>query len=76
VHAFTRGKGTVIASTSVDVFAFGIMCFELLTRRPFYKKGLAGKEVGEMLAGLKRLPHEDMAPDTERKLGTLKKCAF
>lgn len=75
VHAFTQGRSTVCADASVDAFAFGIMCFELLTRRPFYGKGLSGREVGEMLAGLKPLPHEQMSHETEQKLGTLKQCA-
>ena len=52
VAAFQRGKSTSNADTAVDVFAFGIMCYELLTRAPYYPSGVNGQEVGEMLAGL------------------------
>jgi hypothetical protein len=76
VHAFTSGLKVVVADTAVDVFAFGIMCFELLTRRPYYSKGLTGSEVGDMLAGSQRLPHERLSPGAERQLGTLKTFAL
>ena len=75
VLAFTQGRSTVCAATCVDTFAFGIMCFELLARRPYYSKGLSGQQVGEMLAGLQPLPHERLSADTEEKLGALKQCA-
>jgi hypothetical protein len=75
VAAFIAGRRDVVADTAVDTFAFGIMCFELLTRAPFYPEGLRGSDVGDMLAGRRPLPHESMAPEVERKLGTLKQCA-
>ena len=75
VAAFVNGKRAVVADSAVDTFAFGIMCYELLTRAPFYPKGLSGADVGDMLAGRREMPHETMSVDTERKLGTLKRCA-
>ena len=75
VAAFVNGKRAVVADSAVDTFAFGIMCYELLTRTPFYPKGLSGADVGDMLAGRREMPHETMSVDTERKLGTLKRCA-
>lgn len=75
VQAFTRGREAVVADTAVDMFAFGIMCFELLTRRPYYPKECSGQEVGEMLSGSRRLPHESMDDATARRLGVLRSCA-
>lgn len=76
VQAFLRGRETVVADTAVDVFAFGIMCFELLTRRQYYPKEVSGQEVGEMLSGSRRLPHESMDDATARRLGVLGSCAL
>jgi serine/threonine protein kinase len=76
VAAFQQGRSTSIADTAVDVFAFGIMCYELLTRAPYYPSGVNGQEVGEMLAGNKLLPHETMSETNSRRLGVLRECAF
>ena len=76
VAAFTSGKRAVFADTAVDTFAFGVMCFELLTRKPFYPKGLSGSDVGEMLAGLQPMPHEELSAEADRQLGALKRCAL
>lgn len=76
VAAFTGGKASVVADTAVDIFAFGIICYEVLTRQPYYMKGLTGSDVGDMLAGLQPLPHEQMLPTTERALGSLKRYAL
>jgi hypothetical protein len=76
VAAFQQGKHSVIADSAVDVFAFGIMCYELLTRSAYYPSGVSGQAVGEMLAGNKKLPHEVMSETTAKKLGILKECAL
>lgn len=75
VAAFQRGKSQCSADTAVDVFAFGIMCYELLTRAPYYLDGVNGQEVGEMLAGNKQLPHETMSETNSKRLGVLRGCA-
>lgn len=76
VAAFQQGKSTSKADTAVDVFAFGIMCYELLTRAPYYPGGVNGQEVGEMLAGNKQLPHENMSDTSARRLGVLRGYAL
>jgi serine/threonine protein kinase len=75
VHSWTSGKNTVNSDTAADIFALGVMCFELLTRAPYYPKGSTAKDVGEMLAGLRPLPHENLSETTSKRLGVLKECA-
>lgn len=49
VQAFRRGDSTCSADPAADVWAFGMICFELLTHQPFYGAFCSSKSVMELL---------------------------
>lgn len=65
------------ADHSVDLFAFGIICYELLTGMPYYPTGVTTSGAGAMLTGRALLPHESLSiEEGTAKLGTLRGYAL
>ena len=71
-----RGERTVIANATVDVWALGVMAFELLTRSRVFPPGTR-QLVEETMLGKHLLPWEDTADPEHgvnmRRLGWMKK---
>ena len=64
IRAFRRGAETVKAHPSVDVWAFGMICFELLTHKPFYDIGTTADDVMDVLDSSSLLSSErELDPD-------------
>ena len=64
IRAFRRGEETVTAHPAVDVWAFGMMCFELLTHQPFYDVGTTADDVLDVLDSSSLLISEkELDPD-------------
>ena len=57
IRAFRRGDRRFVADPSADVWAFGMICFELLTHQEFYSDSNA-HEVVELLDSERLLPTE------------------
>ena len=58
IRTFRRGEETVTAHPSVDVWAFGMICFELLTHQKFYGVGKTADDVLALLESDELLPSE------------------
>ena len=58
IQQFQRGEETVTAHPAVDVWAFGVNCFELLTHHKFYGDGTTADEVLALLGSDQLLPSE------------------
>lgn len=69
IIAFKAGQEMCTASEAVDLFAFGVLCYELLTGVPYYPLDTTTSGAGQMLAGLAPLPHEVVGARAE--LGSL-----
>lgn len=64
-QARDRKAETVAADTSTDIWAFGIMGYELLTGKPAFPPGLPRGTIRRMLLGKAPLPWEDHANSSE-----------
>ena len=69
VLAQKRGAGAVTTAAAADVWALGVLAFELLSGRRTFSPGTPEKEIREMLAGSRELPWEREDP---KQLRTLK----
>ena len=61
IRAYRRGDKRFAADPSADVWAFGMICFELLTHQEFYGQSDA-HEVMELLDSSRPLPTEQELP--------------
>ena len=67
IKAFRRGDETVKVHPAVDVWAFGVICFELLTNQKFYGEGSTAGDVMALLDSDGPLPVEKgLEPRVER----------
>jgi serine/threonine protein kinase len=75
LHAFENGEKTILASPALDIWAIGVIAYELLTDRPVFDRYTSREEVISQLVGRKPLPWEDHATKEEslRKLRMLKR---
>lgn len=75
VAAFEAKELTVGVDSAVDMWALGIMAYELLTDAPVFKRDSTKKDIQDRLSGRAPLPWED--PETKdsslRKLRMLKR---
>ena len=71
-QAAERGDPTIVADAASDMWALGVMAFELLTSRPVFRSRSASRDtVWAQLCGREALPWEDGAPEQAEKLSQL-----
>ena len=58
IQGFRSGEESCTADPAVDVWAFGMICFELLTYQKFYGVGTTADEVMRWLTSGELLPSE------------------
>ena len=72
-QALERGNHTITADAAADVWALGVMAFELLTGEPVFPPFVTSREaVWAQLCGRQALPWEDGAPGQAAKLAQLR----
>lgn len=59
IHAVERKERQVIADPAIDMWAIGVIAFELLTRARVFPARLTRSEVRDQIAGRAPLPWED-----------------
>ena len=64
-------KATVTAHPSQDVWAIGVIAFEMMSGEPLFPLGSTSEQVQQILLGKLPFPHEDN-PNVWRKVGKLK----
>ena len=64
-------KSTVTAYPSQDVWAIGVLAFEMMSGKPLFPPGSTPAQVKQILLGQLPFPHEE-DPDVWRKVGKLK----
>lgn len=67
VAAYQQQQATIEASAAVDIWAFGVMAYELLTRTVWFE-GLSQEEMLAAVATQGQLPWERTAPEARRTL--------
>lgn len=70
VQAYEASEQTIVVDASMDMWALGIMAFELLTQEPVFPPYTSASDVCDQVAGRKPLPWE--APDADDKLKKLR----
>lgn len=64
IQGYSHGEEVVAAHPAVDVWAFGMICFELLTHQKFYGPKSTADDVIALLSSDQLLPSErEMDPD-------------
>jgi serine/threonine protein kinase len=58
IITFKNDHTSIVADAAVDVWAFGMICYELLTHRSFYGSSCDGQGVMEQLLSETPLPSE------------------
>jgi serine/threonine protein kinase len=78
VHAVEAKDKTVRADPAVDMWAIGVIAFELLTRARIFPPNLTKQQVRDQIAGRADLPWEDPArrADSIRQLRILKRTVL
>ena len=70
--AVEQGEHTIVADPAADMWALGIMAFELLTTQAVFPPMVATREtIWAQLCGREALPWEDGAPGQAEKLSQL-----
>jgi serine/threonine protein kinase len=73
IIAFKTRQRYCTAAPSTDLFAYGIICYELLTGKSYYPSSVTTSEAAAMLTGRSQLPHESMSKeDGIKQLGILR----
>lgn len=71
--ALERGDRNVVADGAADMWALGVMAFELLTSEPVFPPLVSTREtIWAQLCGREALPWEDGAPQQVAKLAQLR----
>ena len=71
-QADERGDRTIVADAAADMWALGVMAFELLTHQPVFHPWSTPREtVWAQLCGRAALPWEDGAPEQATKVKQL-----
>lgn len=65
IFAVENGQKTTVADPAADMWALGIISYELLTARRVFPRSLTAEEVRDQIAGRAPLPWEN--PDFRRK---------
>jgi serine/threonine protein kinase len=73
VHALEAGERTVAVSPAVDMWALGVIAFELLTGAPTFAYGESREGALAKLAGRTALPWEAGAEGRDAKLTKLRR---
>jgi serine/threonine protein kinase len=75
LQAFEAGEKTIHASPALDIWAIGVIAYELLTDTPVFDRYTSREDVISQLVGRKPLPWEDPATKDAslRKLRMLKR---
>jgi serine/threonine protein kinase len=75
LQAFEAGEKTILATPAIDIWAIGVIAYELLTDSPVFERYCSRADVISQLVGRQPLPWED--PDKKdanlRKLRMLKR---
>eukprot|EP00892_Ulva_mutabilis_P010844 jgi/Ulvmu1/8131/UM040_0027.1 len=76
VQAYDGGRKTTLCAAAADVWALGVICWELLTKQRFYGAGARSHDVIAQLCGRAALPTEGtICSDFRRRLGCSRLCA-
>eukprot|EP00892_Ulva_mutabilis_P010845 jgi/Ulvmu1/8132/UM040_0028.1 len=76
VQAYDGGRKTTLCAAAADVWALGVICWELLTKQRFYGAGARSHTVIAQLCGRAALPTEGtICSDLCRRLGGSRLCA-
>ena len=71
-QAVERGDRTIVADAAADMWALGVMAFELLTHQPvFHPWSTTRGTIWAQLCGREALPWEDGAPEQATKVKQL-----
>ena len=70
--ALSKGEKVTAAHQSADVWAVGVMAYEIITGETFFPPGASSEDMKAMLTGQQPFPHE-VSPEVMKKLGRLRK---
>jgi serine/threonine protein kinase len=73
IQQLEAGKATITASPAVDMWALGVIAFELLTGGPIFAHGDSRADAMAKLAGRAALPWEAGAAGRDEKLAKLRR---
>ena len=71
IHALEAGERSVVADPSMDMWALGVIAYELLTCTSVFPYGESKQGAMDQLAGRKQLPWE--TSDKDEKLSRLRR---
>jgi serine/threonine protein kinase len=73
VRAFLDGQDTLVADGAMDVWALGVIAFEILTEERAFPVGMSQEQIFEALVGITPLPWEgaDRDPAAAARLAKL-----
>jgi serine/threonine protein kinase len=72
VHAFRAGQRSVHTDASTDMWALGVIAFEMLTKQRLFGKLASADDMMARTIGTAPLPWEDSAPEAQAKLRDLR----
>eukprot|EP00892_Ulva_mutabilis_P002841 jgi/Ulvmu1/12558/UM090_0045.1 len=77
VHALEAGSKTILAETAVDIWAIGVIAYELLTEEPAFapfnmSAAQSNSSAQEAIAGRAPLPWEEGSAEARQRLGKLR----
>jgi serine/threonine protein kinase len=72
VHLVQNGDSKMTAEKAVDMWALGVIAFELLTKTRVFPSSTSQDQAMRILCGLEPLPWEEGAEGAEEKLQMLK----
>ena len=67
VTAYQQGQHTIVASAATDIWALGVIAYELLTREVWHQ-GLSQQQITEAISTEGRLPWEAASPEARSEL--------
>lgn len=79
VHALERGENAIVADPAADMWALGVIAFELLTNTPVFEYGTSKKAAFDIITGRGKFPWEgenshELLSMLRRLKGTILSC--
>jgi serine/threonine protein kinase len=71
-HAYRAGHRTIVADPAVDMWALGVIAYEMLTQQRAFGPQASAEEMIARMAGEALLPWEDPSPAAQAKLSELR----